>query len=196
MEAAAFAFKSELLPAAGWQLIDKSSVQLRRWQAYNYQMTRSGGQRPGTDPKNNYQVKHFYDIVLRADSLGCHWAMMMTMMMMMIILERNQFPKKKAWYVYVLPIAFVVVVPLYNTSNPDKCLLIALQRETQTLCPARRQSSRPSSNLVYFRYLAIGMRWSVHSIYRKSHLAAPLSSFSLTTKRIYPSSIISSWRSP
>lgn len=136
--------------------------------------------------------------------------MMMMTMVMMMILERNQFTKKQkkeAWNVYVLRIVFVYVVvgPLYN-SNPVKCLLIALQRETQTLCPARRQDLQDPPHLVYehlymiwfwyFRYSVIGMRWSVHSIYQKSHLAAPLSSFSPTTKQICPSSIISSWRSP
>lgn len=58
--------------------------------------------------------------------------------------------KKEAWNVYVLRIVFVYVVvgPLYN-SNPVKCLLIALQRETQTLCPARRQDLQDPPYLVY-----------------------------------------------
>lgn len=58
--------------------------------------------------------------------------------------------KKEAWNVYVLRIVFVDVVvgPLYN-SNPVNCLLIALQRETQTLCPARRQDLQDPPHLVY-----------------------------------------------
>lgn len=79
--------------------------------------------------------------------------MMMMTMVMMMILERNQFTKKQkkeAWNVYVLRIVFVDVVvgPLYN-SNPVNCLLIALQRETQTLCPARRQDLQDPPHLVY-----------------------------------------------
>lgn len=77
---------------------------------------------------------------------------MMTMVMMMI-LDRNQFTKKtekRGLKCLCLRIVFVDVVvgPLYN-SNPVKCLLIALQRETQTLCPARRQDLQDPPHLVY-----------------------------------------------